>query len=147
MEAIKSDEGKVKFVDQVLGENLGEKTAITSGFYEFPLHCEIRDLDWNHLDQGHRPWIHKTYRQSLRLSTGKQFATSLTKMSLLGIPFYVLVSDVQLAPGLFFQGYTLFSLIYIHTVIRADEEKVRVEWQIVSPRFFKFLHGYLNRRL
>jgi len=110
------------------------------------------------MDQLHRPAIHKTYQESLRLVTARSFQLSLTGVGLGGFKFFLPMTDIQLGPGLFYQGFSLFNLLYIHSIIRmipasereGVDEKVslqRIDWYIVSHRLFKFLHGPISRRL
>ena len=137
-------------------QTLGNSLAVTTGHYEKRHSCEVRDIDWNHMDQLHRPAIHKTYEESLRLVTARSFQLSLTRVGL--FKFFVLVTDIQLGPGLFYQGFNLFNLLYVHCVIRMIpiSERERTDenmtlhtndWYIVSHRWFKFLHGLISRRL
>lgn len=139
-------------------KTLGPSLAITTGHYEIKAPCEVRDIDWNHMDQLHRPSIHKTYLESLRLVTGRSFQLSLTRIPVGWFKFLVLVTDIQLGPGLFYQGFSLFNLLYVHHVIRmipiSEGERVdenitlhAIDWYIISHPFFKFLHGPVSRRL
>lgn len=139
-------------------KTLNPSLAVTTGHYEIKARCEVRDLDWNHMDQLHRPALHKTYQESLRLVTGRSFELSLTRVSLGGFKFFILVTNIQLGPGLFYQTYSLFNLFYIHCIIQmtplserdrknGDVSLLSSEWHIVSHRWLKFLHAPLNRRL
>lgn len=128
---------------------MGKSLAVSTCHFEILAPNELRDFDWNHMDQLHRPHVHHTYEESLRLFRGHNFAVSLTRVG----PFKLLtqVIDIQLAPGTFYQGFTLFSLFYIHVVLssipEAGANRMMVDVYIVSHRFFKFLHGILRRRL
>lgn len=137
-------------------QTLDGSMAVTTGHYERKHSCEVKDIDWNHMDQLHRPAVHKTYQESLRLVTARSFQLSLTQIGL--FKFLVLVTDIQLGPGLFYQGFNLFNLLYVHCVIQmipiSEEERTdenmtlhTIDWYIVSHRWFKFLHGPLSRRL
>ena len=128
-------------------QTMGKSLAVTTRSFHFKGMSEVRDLDWNLMDQLHRPCVHRTYEEALRLATGRSFAVSLTRVGPLKL--FTLVIDIQLGPGLFYQGMTLFNLIYLHSVIRSLPEGggVKVEFYIVSHRLFKFLHGFLHRRL
>lgn len=135
-------------------ENLktfGRGSAVTSGHFETMGGCSVEDLDWNHMDQLHRPYIHRTYKDSLRLVRNAEMALSLTNVQAAGLRWPVLVTDVRLGPGLFYQSYTLLGLIYVHTVIRmiprGEVALQTVDWHIVSHPWLKFLHGPLSRRL
>ena len=130
-------------------QRMGNSLAVTAGHFELKTSHEVRDLDWNHMDQLHRPCVHHTYQESLRLVVGSSFALSLTRVGKLKL--FTLVADIQLGPGLFYQGFTLFNLVYVHTVIQVLPEeggsRIVVDSYIVSHRLFKFLHPYLRRRL
>ena len=139
-------------------QTLGHSTAVTHGRYEIKIPCEVRDADWNHMDQLHRPTVHKTYQESLRLVMARSFQLSLTGVAFGGFKFFMLVTDIQLGPGLFYQAFSLFNLLYVHSIIRmiplSEQEESNgnmtlqmIDWYIVSSRWFKFLHGPLSRRL
>lgn len=106
----------------------------------------LRDFEWNHMDQAHRPCVHGTYAESMRLAKDRSFAVSLTKINRFRL--YVQVTDVRLGPGLFYQSYTLFGLIFVHVVIRMAQENEWVrttdEWYVVSHPLLKFVHGFLG---
>ena len=127
----------------------GGSVAITKGGFEIDHPCEVRDVDWNHMDQLHRPCLHQTYLESLRLAMGRSFALSLTRVG--KFKWLTAVVDVKLKTGLSYQCFTLFNLLYVHAVteVQPKEQGSRstVTWYIVSHPFFKFLHGRLNRRL
>ena len=130
--------------------SLGPSVAVTEGVFELDNPCPVEDMDWNHLDQLHRPCIHRTYQRSCRMVVGRSFAVSLTRLGRFG--FWVVMTDVRLGPGFFYQMFSLFNLMYVHTVIRqeplpGDRSRIRVQWFIVSNRLFRFLHPVIDRRL
>jgi nitrite reductase/ring-hydroxylating ferredoxin subunit len=59
----------------------------------------------------------------------------------------MLVTDIRLGPGLFYQIYTIFNLIYVHGVLRNHSKGTVFEWTIVSHRWLRFLHPLVSRRL
>ncbi len=131
-------------------DRLGGKKSVTQGQFEGVYECNARDSEWNHLDQLHRPYIHRTYQQALRIVRTCESALSLTTVKFAGIPFLVLVSDVQLKQGVYYQSFTLLGLIYVHIMIEKIPEgiarsRLRVNWYIVSNPWFKFLHAYIDR--
>ena len=136
-------------------KDLGPSEAITTGHYEVNSECDARDLDWNHMDQHHRTYVHNLYGATIRLVRAQNFALTLTQIPFLGFPLMVLISDVRLRPGLFYQAFNLLNLVHVHVVIRSLERIVSgqkrgfrtVDWYIVSHQFFKFLHGWINRKL
>jgi hypothetical protein len=128
---------------------LGPNNAVTHGHYETESGADVRDLDWNHMDPHHRPHIHRTYQESVRLCAGRDFQVSIT--SYRNLPLFVLVTDIRIRPGLFYQCFSVFNLVFVVSVIKADRQasgtRVRVDWYIVSNRLLKFVHGWLDRRL
>lgn len=126
-------------------KKLGKYVAISKGKFLFPAHCEVRDLDWNHMDQQHRPCIHNAFQGAIRLATGPDFALSLTKLKVLGFGWSFLLADIRLGPGLFCQSFTLFNLFYVHQVQRFTSGGMEMEWKIVSHPLLKFLHGFISR--
>ncbi len=129
--------------------SFGRGLAVTRGVYELRNRHQAQDLAWNHMDQMHRPLVHNTYLEASRIARGRNFALSLTKMT----PFSLLVPvmDVQLGPDLFYQSFTLFSLVHVLCLNRMVPEPdgrclQRTEWYITSHWLFKFLHPLVHRR-
>ncbi len=150
VECINVDDLKESF------KTLGKFVSVTTGHYEIPAQCDMRDLDWNHMDQRHRNYVHGLYEETLRVGRGANFALSLTNIRVLGVPFLVLITDVRLDRGLFYQTFNLFNLIYVHVVIKSLSQPKEdgkpcalrtVDWYIVSHSIFKFLHPSVARRL
>ena len=52
---------------------------ISKGRYSYPGRAELRDLAWNHMDQNHRPFIHRTYGSASRIFIDKHASFSLTR--------------------------------------------------------------------
>ena len=121
--------------------------AVTEGVFEDPARCTVEDLDWNHMDLDHRPWIHNTYHEASRVVIGPNIHSSVTKRRILGIPVFIQVTDIRLEPTLFYQCFTFFSLLHVHLVMRSLPGKMQAKWYIVSHRIFKFLHKPLERRI
>jgi nitrite reductase/ring-hydroxylating ferredoxin subunit len=126
---------------------LGRGVVISYGCYEVPVNCTVDDLDWNHMDQNHRPWIHGTYEKVCRVASGPDFQLSIAQFKLFGLPLLIQVTDLRLERGLFYQCYSLFNAIQIHAVIRSLPGKMSGERFIVSHWAFKFLHSFINRKL
>ena len=129
----------------------GRKVAVTQGKIAPRLEdCEARDAEWNHMDQLHRPHVHKTYLNSLRLARGHAFALSFTMFKAAGIPFLVLVSDVRVREGLYYQVFTFFNILHVHIFIemapQGGQSTTTVQWYIVSHPIFKLMHGFISRR-
>ena len=102
------------------------------------------------MDQSHRPYIHSTYSDELRISIGENFANSLTKWG--NWPFFLNVMDVRVKEGQYYQTFTIGGLIYVHTVIEMgyiDDSKslLDINWHISSHWFLKPIHKYLNNKL
>lgn len=126
---------------------LGKSNAVTHGFYLVDSVGTVEDHAWNHMDQDHRPWIHRTYTEALRVARGKDFAVSLTQLKLGPFKFSVLVTDVRVSENLCYQSYSLFNLIYVHNLTHNLDKRIHIEWYLVSHRLFKFLHPLLHWRL
>ena len=134
---------------------LGPSMAVSKGHYELPSVAEVRDLDWNHMDHHHRHHVHQLYEETLRIARGADCAASLTRIRVGPFKFFVLVTDLRIKPGVFYQVFTIFNLIYVHTITRSipgkgvgEKGALRtVRWYIVSPRWFKFLHPSINRKM
>ncbi|HTR87490.1 MAG TPA: hypothetical protein VMI56_23605 [Reyranella sp.] len=136
-----------KLEDQLA--RLDRGIVVTRGHYETSSPIDVRDLDWNHMDPHHRPYIHRTYGNAVRLCTGSDFQLSLTKYGRL--PFLLPVADIRIRPGLFYQCFSVFSVVSIIAVLRttahdggADQ---RIDWFIVSKRIWKCLHPWLNAKM
>ncbi len=124
--------------------------AVTKGAFELVVErCTLPDLAWNHMDQLHRLAIHNTYEKGIRIATGQDFAISLTQWK--NWPFFITVTDVYIAEGLFYQSFNLAGIIFIHSIISleqmGDSVKLKNEWFIASHKLFKLLHYPLNRKL
>ena len=127
--------------------SISNRLVMTKGEYRFPPHCSVEDLDWNHMDWAHRPTIHNTYNNSVRLHAEPNFALSVTNQKFLGLNVFVQVSDVKIKTGFFYQCYTVLGLIYIHGVLENSSETTCFSWYILSPWWLKPLHGVLSRKL
>jgi len=135
-----------KLIEQF--KTLGKSIKVTYGKYEVPAACTPSDLEWNQMDQDHRPWIHSTYLTSLRVAVTPDAQLSVTRLKrFFYIPFFVSVSDVRVSPGLFYQGFTIFNLLYVHVVTRCRPGLHTGEWYIVSHPIFTPLHWLLNKKL
>lgn len=122
---------------------------ITKGVFEFEVPGLLEDMEWNHMDQLHRPYIHNTYQRAIRIAVTKDFAVSLTQWQ--RIPLFITVTDVRVRPGLYYQCMTIAGLIYVHIHISMVEEnqivKSKLEWHITSHKWLKFLHKPLHKKL
>ena len=123
--------------------------AVTRGSYKVLTPVSVADMDWNHMDPHHREHVHRTYGNSLRICTGADFQLSLTKYG--RWPLLLPVIDVRVAPGLFYQCVSVFSLVTLLSVIRSVDTREgtahSIDWYIVSKSVWKFLHPWLNRRM
>ena len=128
---------------------LSDNTAVTHDYHELEQECEVRDVDWNHMDHAHRPHIHNSYQTSLRLFRSSDVALSFTKIS--GLPLFTFVTDIRLAPGLFFQTISLpfISIQNVLQICSIGDGKIlqRADWYIISHRLFRLLHKPLNGTL
>ncbi|MCD6038606.1 MAG: Rieske [2Fe-2S] domain [Gammaproteobacteria bacterium] len=123
---------------------------VTKGAFEVIVEkCTLEDVEWNHMDQLHRLSIHNTYEKGIRIATGHDFAVSLTQWK--NWPFFITVTDVYVAKGLFYQSLTLAGVVFVHSIISLeqinDTVKLKDEWFIASHKLFKLLHKPLNKKL
>ncbi len=109
----------------------------------------VQDIEWNHLDQRHRIYLHDAYHEALRIATGKDFAFSLTTFG--KWPVYIKVFDARIARGLFYQTFSVFSLIFCqqftHLTQVGDQVRIDINWITASHKWLRFLHGPFNRKL
>src|SRR5258707_905541 len=87
------------------------KVHITKGHYSCPAKAELRDLVWNHMDQNHRPHVHRTYGDAMRMHIGEQSSFSLTKFG--NWPVILPTFDGYYKDNGFYQVVTLFGLIVV----------------------------------
>ena len=136
----KVDEGLSRLIPNV---------RITKGSFSCPGHAELRDLVWNHMDQNHRPLIHRTYGEAMRVYVGDRGAFSLTRFG--NWPVVIPVFDGHFKENGFYQILCLFGLIVVVNIIEChdspDGPRMEVSWAIASHRFLRFLHPFLDRRL
>ncbi len=122
---------------------------ITKGSFSCPGYAETRDLVWNHMDQNHRPLIHRTYGEAMRVFIGERGAFSLTRFG--NLPIVLPVFDGHFRENGFYQVLCLFGLIVVINLIEcretADGTRMEVGWAIASHRLLRFLHPFLDRRL
>jgi nitrite reductase/ring-hydroxylating ferredoxin subunit len=134
-------------VDEALHKIIGN-AHITKGSYSCPSRAELRDLVWNHMDQNHRPFIHRTYDTASRIFIDGNASFSLTRFG--RWPIVIPVFDGYFRENGFYQFIVLFGLIVVVNVIECtrDERGTRMEiaWAIASHRWLRFLHPLLNRR-
>jgi hypothetical protein len=123
--------------------------AVTVGKFEIDVPGFLEDMDWNHMDQLHRSHVHNTYDEAVRIAVGKDFAVSLTRWR--KIPLFITVSDIRIKPGLFYQCMTIAGLIFVHFIISMEEVNevvhTKLEWNITSHKWLKFLHKPLDKML
>lgn len=122
--------------------------ALTEGQYSIDVPNYLADMEWNHMDKLHRPSIHNTYEEAIRIAFGTNFAISLTRWR--GWPLFITVTDIRIQPGLYYQCMTLAGLVYVHFVISMKEENemvhAKIEWYILSHKWLKFAHKHLSRK-
>jgi Rieske [2Fe-2S] domain len=135
-------------VDEALGR-LIPNVRVTKGGFTCPGYAEPRDLLWNHMDQNHRPHIHRTYGEAMRIFIGERGAFSLTRFG--GWPAVIPVFDGHFKDNGLYQVMCLFGLIVIINTIECHvtdgATRMEINWAIASHRFLKFLHPMLDRRL
>ena len=135
-------------IDEALSR-LIHGVRITKGSFSCPGHAEPRDLVWNHMDQNHRPLIHRTYGEAMRAYIGERGAFSLTRFG--NWPMLIPVFDGHFKENGFYQILCLFGVIVVVNIIEcydtADGTRMDISWAIASHRLLVFLHPLINRRL
>jgi len=135
-------------IDEALGR-LIPNVHITKGKFTYPASAELRDLVWNHMDQNHRPFIHRTYGEAMRIHIGKEAAFSLTKFG--KWPVIVPVFDGYYKDNGFYQIVCLFGLVVMVIFIEARPEgqqtQMQIDWAIASHRLLRLIHPVLDRKL
>ncbi len=158
--------GRVSFFDPALLDSLGgafiredkidealarliPKARLTKGHFSYPATLEARDLVWNHMDQNHRPFIHRTYGDAMRIAISERLAFSLTRFG--NWPMVLPVFDGQHKENGFYQVITLLGVLVVINVIECNgkgrDTRMDISWVIASHRFLRFLHRPLDRRL
>jgi nitrite reductase/ring-hydroxylating ferredoxin subunit len=135
-------------VDEAL-QRLIPNAHITKGSYSTAGGAEQRDLVWNHMDQNHRPLIHRTYGEAMRVAISERSAFSLTRLG--SWPAVIPVFDGHHKENGFYQVLCLFGLIVVVNVIECNVTgqgtRMDIRWAIASHRLLRFLHPMLDRRL
>ena len=125
------------------------KARITKGHFAYPGRSEPRDLVWNHMDQNHRPLIHRTYGDAMRIFIGKDAAFSLTRFG--NLPVMIPVFDGYYKDNGFYQVMCLFGVVVVVITIECNTTargtQMDVDWAIASHKWLSFLHRPLDRRL
>ena len=130
--------------------NLSKSIVTTHGYLDILAPCSLQDLEWNHMDQAHRPHIHNTYTKQHRVFTNKTTALSLTSWG--KWPFLLNVQDIRISEGKFLQSVMVFGFIYLESKntmnqVSENETNLKIEWEISSHWFFKPIHFILNRKI
>jgi Rieske [2Fe-2S] domain len=135
-------------IDEALRQ-LIPSAHVSKGRYVHPATAEPRDLAWNHMDQTHRPFIHRTYGDATRFFIGPTAAFSLTRFG--SLPVVLPVFDGYFRDNGFYQVVCLFGLFVIVNVIQCSETaggtQMEIDWAVASHRLLRFLHPALHRRL
>ncbi len=128
---------------------LTDGMAVTRGHHESVVPGQVNDIEWNAFDLWHRVFVHNTYLESMNVMRGKHFAVQLTRLGRL--PIYTMVANAKIAPGLIYQCMEVLGVLYVHQIVRLEQEEARVriviDWFTASHGFFRFAHGFFNRRL
>jgi len=128
------------------------KNATTRGEFFLDMPYNKIDVEWNHMDQLHRPFIHQTYHKNIRIALGRDFAVSLTRWG--KWPFLITVTDMRIDEGLYYQTLVLAGMIFIHnTISMTDIEdkgngntlRLKLEWIIHSHWLLKPMHALLSK--
>ncbi len=123
--------------------------AISRGGFKYPSKSELRDLAWNHMDQNHRPYIHRTYGDAMRIFVQQQAAFSLTRFG--RWPVVIPVFDGYFREQGFYQFVVVFGIFVIAIIMEnkvvENGTEIDIAWAIASHRWLRFLHPLLNRQL
>ena len=141
MKYLSVDSLKKKFTEMHPG------AVVTQGQYSIQSYCSSLDLEWNQMDQEHRPFIHSTYLKSVRVWTQEEAQFSLSLIKILGISFYTLVTDVRIKKGVYCQSFSFFNLIYVHALTECSDDLHKGEWFIFSHWVLKPLHYFINKKM
>jgi len=130
--------------------NLGKSIVTTHGYLDVLAPCSLQDLEWNHMDQAHRPHIHNTYTKQHRVFANKTTALSLTSWG--KWPVLLNVQDIRVSEGKFLQSLMIFGCIYLELTntmnqVSENETNLKIEWEISSHWFFRPFHFILNRKI
>lgn len=124
------------------------RAHISKGHFTYPGKSELRDLVWNHMDQNHRPYIHRTYGEAARLFVDPHGSFSLTRYG--RWPIAIPVFDGYFRENGFYQVMVLFGLLIVVNIIECNEDhrgtRMDVSWVMASHRWLRFLHPILSRR-
>ena len=148
--ADRSDAGFIREgkVDEAL-QRLVPGAYLSKGHYTYPSRSELRDLVWNHMDQNHRPYIHRTYGDASRFFTDQHASFSITRFG--RWPVILPIFDGYFKENGFYQVIVIFGLIALVNVIECkatdNDAQMEVNWTIASHRWLRFLHPILHRRL
>jgi len=122
---------------------------ISKGRFSYPATAEQRDLVWNHMDQNHRPLVHRTYGEAMRVFIGEPAAFSLTRFG--SWPAVIPVFDGYYGEGGFYQVVCLFGLLVVVNTIECKTAEtgtsMEIDWAIASHWSLRFLHPLLSKRL
>lgn len=122
---------------------------ISKGSYSTRGPSTVVDYEWNHLDQGHRNYLHDAYHDAIRVATSNDIAISVTAWK--NLPIYIQVADMRIGRGLFYQTFNVFGLIFCFQICRmtqdGDQVRMEIEWRTASSKWLRFLHGPFNKRL
>lgn len=139
-----------KLFDSIAAFN--PKNTTTRGEFFLDMPYNKIDVEWNHMDQLHRPFIHNTYNENIRIALGRDYAHSLTRWG--KWPFLITVTDMRVEEGLYYQTLVLAGLFYIHNTISMTEIedkgdgntlRLKLEWIIHSHWLLKPVHAVLGK--
>lgn len=123
--------------------------AITEGGFTSRSAGTLVDQQWNHMDQGHRETIHNAYHGAMRITTGRDFAFSITRWG--NWPVFIPVADLRITKTMSYQVFSVFGLVLCHqqsdSTELEDGVELRVRWHLASHWLLKPLRLLVNRML
>jgi Rieske [2Fe-2S] domain len=136
-----------RITDRLKGLSPG--AAVTHAGLEVVCDGYLQDNEWGVFDLSHRVYVHNTYDNFVPLVSSRDVSILITCWNRLPVFFQVMTA--RLEPGLYYQSFSVLGILYCHQMSRMVQEgektRVKIDWYIVSHRFFKFLHYLFNRRL
>lgn len=135
-------------IEQRLGQ-LGGRMTTSRWTHEAEGDWTAQDYEWNFLDHLHRPIVHHTYSEAIRLVLTPDVAVSVTTMRRAGTRWLIQVAGMRLRPGVYLQSFTVFSIFHVSILMRIlptslPARLVTTCW-VTSARPWRILHGVIHR--
>ena len=130
-------------------KRLAPGAVVTSSGVEFLSESYLEDNEWGVFDLTHRVYVHNTYDNFIPLISSRDISILVTRFGRL--PLFFQVMAVRLRPGMYYQSFSIFGILYCHQITWMAQEdtktRVKITWYLVSHRVLKFLHPLFSWRL